>query len=116
MTVEELLTGRKGPISTKELNEWKAMQILEPFGPREELKRAMIIACAVYNATPFRKPGSKIFVPEDFLTNYEEIEKKLFEAPEDKMKKATAAIKALARDINQAQKKGKVIKKVPRHK
>jgi len=113
MTVDEMLS----KMSMKELNYWKAFHLLEPFGPREELRRTLLVVCAVLNTVP-QKPGSrKVFKVDDYLPDLEELEEKLFSEDEDtKIVKAREALKAFAKDMNKSleKKNKKKIKRVRR--
>lgn len=102
-------------MSAKELKYWKAFHLLEPFGPREELRRTIMIVCTILNTTPQKKGSNKVYKVEDYLPDLEELEKQFFEVPEESMAKAREALKAFAKDVNESHKnKQKRIKRVRR--
>ena len=103
MTRNELLD----KITTRELNDWRAFSVIEPFGPREELRRLLLIVCTILNTTPRKKGHNKIYKPDDYLVDLEKLENKIFGDPVDKLKKAKEALKTLASDINRKQGKSK---------
>jgi hypothetical protein len=67
MTHEDLLSR----ISSRELAEWQAFSLLEPFGERRADLRAAIIASTIANANRDKDKKPEPFTPHDFMPNYE---------------------------------------------
>lgn len=66
MTVRELLTR----ISSRELTEWAAYFLLEPFGEERADLRAAIIASVVANTARDPKRRRRAFKPEEFMPRF----------------------------------------------
>ncbi len=115
MTVDEMLS----KMSIKELNYWKAFSLLEPFGPREELRRTLLIVCSILNSIPRDpKKGKKIFKVDDYLPDLADLEEKMFANEEQKMANARNALFKFANDVkiaNERKKKKKVKTKIKRN-
>ena len=52
-------------LTSRQIAEWDAYSMLEPFGPRHEDWRAGMIASVIAN--PNRKKGARALQPEDFM-------------------------------------------------
>jgi len=68
-TVGELLQR----ISSRELSEWIAFSLLEPFGTEVDLLGHAITASTVANVN--RERGSKAYTPQDFMPSFDQREK-----------------------------------------
>ena len=64
MTVRQLLEN----LDSRELTEWAAYDLIEPFGPWRADLRAGIVASTVANA--LRGKGSRAYDPTDFLPDF----------------------------------------------
>lgn len=95
--------------TTRELDELRAFQMLEPFGPREDRMRIFEIVAAIYTSIPKADTASKkTFTADDFMPSWEQIEERFFAEPEskgEKMQKAREQLKALAAGLSR-QKRG----------
>lgn len=69
-------------LTSKQIAEWKAYSVIEPFGPQAHHLQSGIIAHVIANTN--RKKGSKPFRPEDFALGFENPDKIKFKdrAPE----------------------------------
>ena len=65
MTKAELLSR----ISSRELSEWQAYYIVEPFGEYRADLRNAIVACVIANAN--RGKNTRAFTVKDFMPNFE---------------------------------------------
>ena len=54
-------------ITDVQLREWAEFFALEPWGSEVEFMRSGIVAAAVVNAAPNRKPHAKPATPKDFM-------------------------------------------------
>ena len=58
-------------ITSRQLTEWEAFCILEPFGPRREEERFAILAASMANCSMASKKDKTPFLPEDFFPSPE---------------------------------------------
>lgn len=49
------------------MQEWLQFYEVEPWGAEVEFLRTGVVASAVVNAAPNRKPGAKAAMPQDFM-------------------------------------------------
>ncbi len=54
-------------MSSKQLAEWQAYSIVEPFGGLTDYWRAGLVTSAIINMAPGRKKGAKRLTPQDFI-------------------------------------------------
>jgi hypothetical protein len=87
MTVRQLLSN----LDSRELTEWMAYDLIEPFGPWREDLRAGIISSTIANA--LRSKGGRTYQPADFLPQFGEQQQERM-TPEQTIAAFAAAFRA----------------------
>lgn len=78
-------------MDSRELTEWAAYELVEPFGEWRDDLRSGIVASTIANA--LRGKGSRSFKPEDFIPEFGQAEEKRM-SPEETIAAFAAAFGA----------------------
>ena len=97
-------------MSAKELAEWEAFYLLEPFGEYQTNYAAGVVASTIANI--YRKKNSKLFTPDDFMPKRGLV----YESPKKQSVEQQALILRGIASIHKKQKKKKKKKKSKRKK